>query len=170
MKTRSILLFLLLALTLCGCKTTKKVAEQQTVTAASASTSAQAIQEQATREGSATRLEEATQTVWSDSIVEKLHERIVTDSCGRVLLHEVARSQDRYRSTGQRQTQRTGSIQSTTCEERQAYETAQRDSTYAGGSLREVTVEGKRSRRWLWFTGLLCGLFMTGFIISRLKR
>ena len=160
----------LLALSLCGCKTKQKVTENLKETAQASSSSVQQATEHTERQGVSSTQEEATHTQWSDSIVEKFHERIVTDSCGRVLLHEVEHSKDTYKGSGSQQTKRTGTHEEKTTTQHQELSAVRKDSTYNGGTLREVTVVKKKSCRWLWFVGLLSLLFIVGFIISKIVR
>ena len=97
MKMTTRLLIFLFALCLCGCKTKQKVTENLTETAQASCSSVQLTTGQTEQEGQATTQEETMHTQWSDSIVERFHERVVTDSTGRVLLHEVEHSKDTYK-------------------------------------------------------------------------
>ena len=153
-----------------GCKTKEKVTEKRTETAQAVSFSITAQAGQTEQHGQTAWAEEDTHTGWSDSIVEKFHERIVTDSAGRVLLHEVEHSKDTYKGKTQSQAKRTGNRQEKSTAQNQEQSYARNDSTYNGGSLNEVVVTKKKSWRWLWFVGLLLGLVTAGYIISRVKR
>ena len=138
----------LLALSLCGCKTKQKVTENLKETAQASSSSVQQATEHTERQGVSSTQEEATHTQWSDSIVEKFHERIVTDSCGRVLLHEVEHSKENFKGQNKRQTNRAGHHQENATSQHQEMKQARNDSIYNGGTLKEVTVSKKRSLNW----------------------
>lgn len=169
MKTTTRLLMFLLVLCLCGCRTKEKVTEHLTETALSSSTSVQVSSvhtEQAVQEGVQ---EEATHTQQSDSTVERFYERIVTDSTGRVLLHEVEHSKDTYKGSGRQQTKRTDNHQEKTTTQLQELAAAKNDSIYNGGNLREVTVVKPKSWKWLWIAGVLSLLLTVGTIIIRRK-
>lgn len=171
MKTEErLLLFLLVLLSLVGCKTKEKVTEKRTEIAQVISSSVAAQSGQTEQLEQTATMEEATYTGWSDSVVEKFHERIVTDSTGRVLLHEVGHSKDTYKGKNQSRAKRTDNRQEKTTAQNQKQSYARNDSTYNGGSLNEVAVVKKKSWRWLWFVGLLAGLLTVGYIISRVKR
>ena len=169
MKTTIRILVFLLALGLCGCRTKQKVTEQLIETVQASSSSVLLSTGQTEQEGHATTQEETMHTQWSDSVVEKFHERIVTDSCGRVLLHEVEHSKDTYKGRGQHQAKRTDNRQEKATKQSQELSIAQNDSTYNGGSLKEVTVVKKKSWRWLWYVGLLATLLAGGYIILKVK-
>lgn len=169
MKTTIRVLIVLFALMLCGCKTKEKVTEQLTETSQASSSSVHLSTGQTEQEGQTSTREETTQTQWSDSIVEKFHERIVTDSTGRVLLHEVEHSKDTYKGRGRQQAKRTDNRQEKATIQSQELAIAQTDSTYNGGSLKEVTVVKKKSWRWLWFVGLFAIIFAGGYTILKLK-
>jgi hypothetical protein len=160
----------ILALCLGSCKTKEKVTEKRTETAQTVSSSVATLSGQTKQLEQTALAEEATHTGWSDSIVDKFYERIVTDSTGRVLLHEVEHSKDTYKGMTQSQMKRTGNRQEKSTAQNQEQSYARNDSGYNGSSLNEVTVVKKRSWRWLWFVGLLVGLFLAGYIITRVKR
>lgn len=160
----------ILALCLGSCKTKEKVTENLTETAQASCSSVQLTTEQTEQEGQATTQEETMHTQWSDSIVERFHERVVTDSTGRVLLHEVEHSKDTYKGRGQHQAKRTDNRQEKATVQSQELTIAQNDSTYNGGSLNEVTVVKKKTWRWLWYVGTLASLLIVGFIISKVIR
>lgn len=148
----------------------EKVTEKRTETALAASSSVAALTQRTEHHGQTATTEEATHTGLSDSTVEKFHERIVTDSTGRVLLHEVEHSKDTYKGKNQSQTKRMGNRQEKETAQNQEQSHARNDSIYNGGCLEEVTVIKKKSWRWLWFLGLLGSLLTVGYIISRVKR
>lgn len=170
MKTSIRILLLLILLSMSGCKTKEKVTEKRTETAQDVSSSVAVLSGKMEQLKQTATTEEATLTGWSDSIVEKFHERIVTDSTGRVLLHEVEHRKDTYKGKTQSQAKRTGNWQEERAAQNQEQNFARNDSTYNGGSLDEVTVVKKNSWRWLWFVGLLASILAVGYIISRVKR
>ena len=166
---KKLLLILLASLTLAGCKTKEKVAERVTetahvtgeVTLTSSMSSDSQSQETATAQ--------TTQTSWSDSVVEKTHERIVTDSSGRLLLHEAERTTEHYKGQGKRLTHQQQNRQGKSESTSQETVTETNDSTYNGGSIHEVTVV-KKSWRRLWYVGILAILVIVGYIISKIIR
>lgn len=170
MKTIFRILIFLFALSLCGCKTKEKVTERLTETAQSNSCSTVMTSQHTEQQGQSSMTEETTQTSWSDSIVERFHERIVTDSTGRVLLHEQEHTKDHYKGRTQSQTNRNGNSQKTAAGQRTELTVECNDSTYKGNSLNEVTVVKKKSWRWLWFVGILGSLLTVGIIISKVTR
>lgn len=170
MKMTTRLLIFLFALCLCGCKTKQKVTENLIETAQASCSSVQLTTEQTEQEGQATSQEETMHTQWSDSIVERFHERVVTDSTGRVLLHEVEHSKDTYKGRGQHQAKRTDNRQEKATVQSQELTIAKNDSTYNGGSLNEVTVVKNKTWRWLWYVGIVASLLMLGCIILKVIR
>lgn len=170
MKTSIRILLLLILLSMSGCKTKEKVTEKRTETAQAVSSSAAALSGEMEQLEQTATTEEATLMGWIDSIVEKFHERIVTDSTGRVLLHEVEHCKDTYKGKTQSQAKRTGNRQEKRAAQNQEQSFARNDSTYNGGSLDEVTVVKKKSWSWLWFVGLLASILAVGYIRSRVKR
>lgn len=148
MKMATRLLIFLFALSLCGCKTKQKVTENLTETAQASSSSVQQATEHTEQQGVSSTQEEAAHTQWSDSVVEKFHERIVTDSCGRVLLHEVEHSKEKFKGQNKSQTNRAAHHQENAMSQNQKMEQTRNDSIYNGGTLKEVTVSKKRSLNW----------------------
>lgn len=165
------LLFMLLALiTLIGCKTKEKVTERMTETAhvtckmahTSSTSSDSQIQAMATAQ--------TTQTTWSDSLVVKTLERIVTDSSGRVLLHEAERTTEHYKGRGKSLTNQQQNRQERNEETSHGTVTETNDSTYNGGSHNEVTVVKKKPFNLLWFAGIAAIFVVYGYIIIKVTR
>lgn len=164
------LLFMLLALILIGCKTKEKVTERMTdtahvtdeVTQKSSMSSDSQIQETVTGE--------ITQTSWSDSIVDKTIERIVTDSSGRVLIHEAERTTERYKGSGKSLIQQQQNRHKKSEVNGHGTITETSDSTYNGGTLNEVTVVKKKPSRWLWYAGIAVIFITYGYIIIKVTR
>ena len=164
------LLFMLLALILIGCKTKEKVTERMTETAhvagevthTSSTSSDSQIQAMATAQ--------TTQTTWSDSLVEKTLERIVTDSSGRVLLHEAERTTEHYKGRGKRLANQQQNRQERNEETSHGTVTETNDSTYNGGSQNEVTEVKKKPCNWLWFAGIAAIFVVYGYIIIKVTR
>ena len=165
------LLFMLLALiTLIGCKTKEKVTERMTETAhvtgevthTSSTSSDSQIQAMATKQ--------TTQTTWSDSLVVKTLERIVTDSSGRVLLHEAERTTEHYKGRGKSLTNQQQNRQERNEANSHGTVTETNDSTYNGGSQNEVTVVKKKPCNWLWFAGIAAIFVVYGYIIIKVTR
>ncbi len=171
MKTvMKIAILLLCLLALVSCKTKEKVTDSvketvQTSTSSSAITTAQA---ECSNAGSSS--DEAFRTQWSDSIVEKYHERIVTDSSGRVLWHETEHSKDRYTGRSEGKTGQTSSHTETTAGKSTATARENNDSVYNGGVLKEVTITETRSWSWLWQVGLLVLPLIIVAIIYKVRK
>ena len=102
--------------------------------------------------------------------IEKTRERIVTDSSGRVLLHEAERTTEHYKGRGKSLTHQQQNRQEKSEVTSQGTVTETNDSTYNGGSINEVTVVKKKSWRWLWYVGILASLLIVGYIISKVIR
>lgn len=162
-------LYILLAMfLLCSCRTKEKVTERLVETSLSSSTQAQSTTQHSEQQGQTSMTEEATQTSWSDSIVERYHERIVTDSSGRVLLHEREHSKDTYKGKSKSQTNRAGNCQENKTEQSQALTQEQRDSTYNGASTNEVKVVKRNTCWWIWVLVILFGLLAVCFLALRI--
>lgn len=165
-----IAILLLCLLTLVSCKTKEKLTESakeavQTGTSSSAITTAQAECTSARNNSG-----ETTRTQWSDSIVEKYHERIVTDSSGRVLWHETEHSKDRYIGRSEGKTGQTSSHTETTAGKSTATARENNDSVYNGGVLKEVTITETRSWSWLWQVSLLVLPLIIVAIIYKVRK
>ena len=171
MKTVMRMVILLLGLlTLISCKTKEKVTESakevvQTSTSSSAVTTAQEDYTNTSNNSG-----ETTCTQWSDSIVEKYHERIVTDSSGRVLWHETEHSKDRYTGRSEGKTGQTSSHTETAAGKSTATARENNDSVYNGGMLKEVTITETRSWSWLWQVGLLVLPLIIVAIIYKVRK
>lgn len=170
MKTTIRILLLLLLLSLSGCKTKEKVTERQTETAQASSVKTVTAQQHMEQQGQASMANEVQQMQTSDSVVERFRERIVTDSCGRVLLHDIEHSKERYKGHAQSRKKEAGQREETSSLQHREQALGEKDSTYNGGSLKEVTIVKKKTWRWLWYVGLLSLLFIVGFIISKIRR
>lgn len=172
MKTIAKLLILLLAtLSLCGCKTKQKVTENLTEIAHASGSSVQQATEHTEKQEVSSTQEEATHTQWSDSIVEKFHERIVTDSCGRVLLHEVEHSKENFKGQNKCQTNRAGHHQENATSQHQEMKQASNDSVYNGGTIKEVTISKKRSLNWTAMTvSFLLGVEFFLIILLKIRK
>lgn len=168
---KKILFILLALLALIGCKSKEKVTEQVTEIAHATSGTVQAASASADSRTQTTSTAQAMLTAWNDSVVEKTRELIVTDSSGRVLLHEEERTTEHYTGRGQTTaTQLQGSQEerNATC---QGTLSEANDSTYEGRGLREEVKEKPKSWRWLWSICILGALFVAGYTILRfIKR
>ena len=167
---KKLLFILLVLLTLIGCKTKEKVTERMTETAHVTGEVTQTSSTSSDSQSQVMATAQTTQTTWSDSVVEKTRERIVTDSSGRVLLHESERTTEHYKGRGKSLTQQQQNRQEKSEATSQGTVTETNDSTYNGGSINEVTVVKKKSWRWLWYVGILASLLIVGFIISKVIR
>ena len=165
------LLFMFLALmTLIGCKTKEKVTERMTDTAHVTDEVTQTSSLSSDSQSQVTVTAQTTQSLWSDSLVEKTRERIVSDSSGRVLIHETERTTERYKGRGKSLTQQQQNRHEKSEVTSQGTVTETSDSTYNGGSLNEVTVVKKKTWRWLWYVGIVASLLMLGCIILKVIR
>lgn len=158
-----------LVLSLSGCKTKEKVSENNKENIRKNSTETRAemcLDERHECENSA---EQALQTSEKDSLVEKFRERIVVDSCGRILFKDSEYTQERYQGKGATKSSRKGSNHQTAMEQTRKQSQAETDTSST--TIRESTRKTVRNTyRWLWFTGLLILLFACGFIISKVTR
>lgn len=170
MKTFMRIILLLLLISLSGCKAKEKVKEKVTERAESVISSATARYVQTNQQDEASTIEEATDCGWSDRMIEKLHERIVRDSTGRVLLHDLEHSKEMYTDKTQSQMKRTANRNERSTCQNDEHSHVIYDSIYNGGILNEVTVVRKKSWSWLWFAGLLASLLSVGYILSRVYR
>ena len=165
------LLFMLLALmTLIGCKTKEKVTERMTetanVTGEMTHTSSTSSDSQSQEMSAAQTI----QTTCSDSVVEKTIERIVTDSSGRVLLHEAERTKEQYKGRGKSLTNQQQNRQERNEANSHGTVTETNDSTYNGGSQNEETVVKKNPSRWLWYAGIAAIFVVYVYIIIKVTR
>ncbi|MDY5688011.1 MAG: hypothetical protein SPF90_06150 [Bacteroidaceae bacterium] len=164
------LLFMLLALILIGCKTKEKVTERMTDTAHVTGDVTQTSSTSSDSQSQAMATEQTTQTIWTDSLVEKTLERIVTDSSGRVLLHEAERTTERYKGSGKSLIQQQQNRHEKSEVNGHGTITETSDSTYNGGTLNEVTVVKKKPSRWLWYAGIAVIFITYGYIIIKVTR
>lgn len=161
----NIVVFFLLALSFSCCKTKEKTTERLSETAQSNSSStvmASLYTEQQTQTSMA---EEAVHTSWSDSIIEKFHERIVTDSCGRVLLHEMEHSKENFKGKNKSQINRSDHHQDNAKTQNSEQKQIKNDSIYNGGTLKEVTVSKKKTTNWMSMVILFLLGVLTSFVI-----
>ena len=167
---KKLLFMLLVLLTIIGCKTKEKVTERMTDTAHVTGEVTQTSSLSSDSQSQTTFTAQTTQTSWSDSVVEKTRERIVTDSIGRVLLHEAERTTEHYNGRGKSLTHQQQNRHKRSESNSQGTVTETNDSTYYGGSLNEVTVVKKKLCRWLWYVGIVAILLMLGYIILKVIR
>lgn len=168
-KIMCVLLMSGFVLSLSSCKTKEKVIENymENVRANSTETKKEmCLDERYEQESSA---EQALQTSEKDSLVEKFRERIVVDSCGRILFKDSEYTKERYQGKGTSKANRNGSNRQTATE--QVKKQSQAETDTSSTAIRESTQKTvKHAYRWLWFSGLLILLFACGFIISKVTR
>lgn len=156
-------------LSLSGCKTKEKVSEihkENAQTSMTETKTEMCLDERLEHESSA---EQVLQTSENDSLVEKFRERIVVDSCGRVLLKDGEYTKERYQGRGTTKANRQGSDHRKVTG--QAGKQSQVATDSSGTVIRENMVKTARQTcRWLWFPGLLVLLFAGGAIISKVMR
>ncbi|MBO5061903.1 MAG: hypothetical protein J6C31_04700 [Prevotella sp.] len=156
-------------LSLLGCKTKEKVSEihkENVWTSMTETKTEMCLGERLECDSSA---EQTLLTSEKDSLVEKFWERIVTDSCGRILFKDSEYTKERYLGKGITKENRKGSNYQTAKGqiEKQSQEKTDTSST----AIRESTQKTvKQTYRWFWFLGLLIFLFACGFIISKVTR
>lgn len=167
---RKLLLMLLALMTLIGCKTKEKVTERMTDTAHVTDELTQTSSLSSDSQIQAMATAQTTQTTWSDSLVEKTLERIVTDSSGRVLLHEAERTTERYKGSGKSLIQQQQNRHENSEVKGHGTITETSDSTYNGGTINEVTVVKKKPCNWLWFAGIAAIFITYGYIIIKVTR
>lgn len=167
---RKLLLMLLALMTLIGCKTREKVTERMTDTAHVTDEVTKKSSMSSDSQSQAMSTAQTTQTTWSDSVVEKTIERIVTDSSGRVLIHEAERTTERYKGSGKSLIQQQQNRHEKSEVNGHGTITETSDSTYNGGTLNEVTVVKKKPSRWLWYAGIAVIFITYGYIIIKVTR
>ena len=167
---KKLLFIFLVMLALIGCKTKEKVTERMTerTTAYNSSVAAQA--QQAEQQTVAASTSENVHTVWSDSVVEKTYDRVVTDSTGRVLLHEREQTRERYKRSGQRKSQQAEVSHETSSTTSEEIASTENDSIRRKEAIKKDTTVKTTSWRWLWFVVLLAVLIIVGMIISKVTR
>lgn len=167
---KKLLFIFLVMLALIGCKTKEKVTERMTerTTASNSSVAAQA--QQAEQQTVAASTSENVHTVWSDSVVEKTYDRVVTDSTGRVLLHEREQTHERYKRSGQRKSQQAEVSHETSSTTSEEIASTENDSIRRKEAIKKDTTVKTTSWRWLWFVVLLAVLIIVGVIISKVTR
>lgn len=165
------LLFILLALMtlIAGCKTKEKVTERMAETAHFTGEATQTSSLSSDNQSQVTATAQITQTSWSDSIVEKFHERIVIDSSGNVLWNETEHSKDHYLGKSHNKTNQSNSSQETATAQNVAITQEQKNSVYNGGVLQEVTAVKSKPCKWLWYVGLLA-LILVCAVIYKIKK
>lgn len=156
-------------LSLSGCKTKEKVSENYTENIRANSTETKTemcLDERHERESSA---EQTLQVSEKDSLVEKFRERIVTDSCGRILFKDSEYTKERYQGKGTSKANRNGSNRRTATGlvKKQSQAETDTSSTAIQKSTRKTV---KYAYRWLWFPGLLILLLACGIFISKVTR
>ena len=144
MSTPGRLILAALIVLMSGCKVKEKTAErmEETLRASDSRTELDVMLTEMEKRRAA--MEVLTLHCWNDSMAEKVYERIVTDSTGKVLRHELERSRENYSGRGKS----VGSMnarQTAACGERSLKKgLAASDSIYNGGTLKEVVVAKKR--------------------------
>lgn len=168
-KIMCVLLMSGFVLSMPGCKTKEKVSEihkENAWTSMTETKTEMCLGERLECDSSA---EQTLQTSEKDSLVEKFWERIVTDSCGRILFKDSEYTKERYLGKGTSKANRNGSTRQTATE--QVKKLSQAETDTSSTTIRESTQKTvKNTYRWLWFTGLLILLFACGFIISKVTR
>lgn len=84
----------------------------------------------------------------TDSVVQKLQERIVTDSCGHLVAHEKVLTQERYKGKGKRTAASSNQNESAKITSRQASET--NNSISVVENIRQTTLWNKHPSCWLF--------------------
>lgn len=166
---RIITYILIAAFLLCSCKTKEKVTEHMSEVAHSTAenTKVSAATTDNQIQSIANALEITTEE--QDSFVSKTHERIVLDSDGNVLSHEVEHTEEQYSTNGKKNVSRKQQEESqqNIIKKEQTKESS--DSTY-DDDLQSETKTVKKSWQWVWYVGFLVIIFLGGFIISLIVK
>lgn len=144
MRTTGRLILALLIVLTSACKTKEKTTER---TEAALQASGVRTELDVTRTDSEKRLaalEMLSLHCWRDSMAEKVYERIVTDSTGKVLRHELERSRENYSGRQKRVGTMNARLTAAVDERSLKKSVAASDSIYNGGTLKEVVVAKKR--------------------------
>ena len=162
---KRVLYILLAMLILCSCRTKEKVTNRLTESAKATVNTVQTQSVNTDSQIQQTTTTQTTQTAWNDSIVEKTYERVVTDSCGRVLQKEVEHTKESHKTRGsshaveqqKRQESQEAASQSTTAEEM--------DSTYNDNKQEKTTTIKRGGLPWLWYVLFFACLVILCLII-----
>lgn len=160
----------LFCMALCGCAAKKTTAESRSGTDYAGSISL-TVTENRSDSLETERVSEQTMTEnETDSIVEKLRERIVTDSCGNIVLFEKELVQEHYKNRGRKNTSSDRGSET-------ASKTANQEKSVEGsGSIRgatstDIVKEVRRHPpRAVYFAGIFVLLLSVGLIISKIKK
>ena len=164
-----IILLMCLALSVASCKSKEKVSETfeetslQTCSENLAETRHNELHE---REG---YTGQTVQTARKDSLVEKFYERIVVDSCGRILLHDKEYAREGYKGRSRAVAKQSEDSNVSVKAQTDIRQQRDNDSTRIAGR-KNMTETAKPPCRWLWFVGLLFFLLITGTIIAKLTK
>lgn len=155
MKTILKLLLIAVALSLTGCRSHRTITDSRKESVSTIAGISHGVKQHIDRQVLLASLNET--QLASDSIVERVWERIVTDSCGHVLLHEMERSKDRYRNRTRSTSNRTDSTRMETETDMDEVKLQQADSVYNGSrSVNERKTEDRfRTVRFLWIIPVL---------------
>lgn len=170
MKTILRILIFLVALSLYGCKTKERATEKLTETSHLSSSQTQMRTQHTEQHGQTSVTEETEQTSWSDSIVERFHERIVTDSTGRVLLHEQEHTKDHYKGSKKDKIKCNNSSEETTSGKEDIVSQEQNDSIDNKTQQREERKVKTRSSNWPLILALPGFIIAISILISRVRR
>lgn len=163
-------LLFLFVLGFCSCRTKEKATEHFTETSHANISDVVMATGQAEHMLENDSRSESVYAQWSDSIVERFHELIVTDSCGRVLWHETGHSTDRYAGRSHNSSNLASSTHETSSVQKEVIAQEQKDSVYNGGTLQEVTIVKNKPHSWSWYIGLSAFLFVVVAVIYKFKR
>lgn len=161
---------ILIVLSLISCKTSEKVTEKQVETVQTGSLEIGLVSAEKDGKGQMSLLEGNAHAMWSDSVVEKFHERIVTDSTGRILHHEMDHTKDTYSGKRQNKSQNMTSIEEQLSSRTKDLSSSSYDSIYDGDMLDEVKLVQKEQFSWLLPLVLLGGILSALYIIAKKER
>lgn len=160
----------LLVLTLCSCAAKKTIIESRNATDYAGTMRLVVTGNRSDSMETARASEQTVMENEADSIVEKLRERIVTDSCGNIVLHEKELIQEHYKNKGKKNisSDRERGTASQTASQTKSVE----DSDSIRNSTGTDIVKEVRCRPPCagYFAGLLILLLLVGFIISKIKK
>lgn len=160
----------LFVLTLCSCVAKKTVTESRSETDYAGTMRLVVTKNRSDSLVTAMVSEQTMTENESDSIVEKLRERIVTDSCGNIVLHEKEFIQEHYKNKGKKNisSDRGSVTESQTASRTKSVEGS--DSIQSATRTDIVKEVRYRPPCVVYLACILVLLLFVGFIISKIKK
>lgn len=158
-----------LVFSISGCKTTEKVSENFKENAQTSTTEIKEDIRHDERHERESSIEQVLQTSERDSLVEKFRERVVVDSCGRVLFKDCEYSKEHYLGKGVAKVCSQKNNSQFVAEQSNRQTQSQTDSIKSSTQNNTVKTT-KPTYRWLWFLGLLMLMLSCGAFISKMTQ